>query len=137
MRTYFPAHNGIWENRPPNELGFDAEKFADAINYVKNLKSTLGRNISELIERQFSDPPPWNATLGPVRDRSSRNGLVLKNGYIVSEWGDTAQVDMASSVTKIFLNACVGLMREEGKLTDLDVPVAATTPGPWFTSAQN
>ena len=137
MRPYIPAHDGTWENRPPNELGFDAEKFADAINYVESLKSTLGRNISELIEGQQSDPPPWNVALGPVRDRGGRNGLVLKNGYIAAEWGDTAQVDMASSATKIFLNACVGLMRQEGKLTDLDVPVAATTPGPWFGSAQN
>ena len=34
--------------------------------------------------------PPWNEALGPVRPRGGPNGLVLRGGRIVAEWGDTA-----------------------------------------------
>lgn len=137
MRPYFPALDGTWENRKPRELGFDESKFVDAISFVESLKTTLGRNLSETFEQQHPDRPPWNVALGPVRDRGSRNGLVIKDGYIVAEWGDTSQVDMASSMSKIFLNACVGLMHADTKLVDLDAKVADMISAPWFTSAQN
>lgn len=37
------------------------------------------------------------------------NGIILRHGYIVEEWGDTHAVDMTHSVTKTFLSAVAGV----------------------------
>ena len=36
-------------------------------------------------------------------------GIIIKNGYIIAEWGEPLRVDMTHSVTKSFLTATVGL----------------------------
>lgn len=137
MDPYVPSQNATWETRAPADLGFDPERLRDALAYAQSLKSTYGRDLRELYQKGEFDKPPWNVALGPVRNRGGRNGIVVKDGYIAAEWGDTSRADMASSVTKIFLNASVGLLLGDGVLADLDRPVAESLPGPLFSSAQN
>jgi CubicO group peptidase (beta-lactamase class C family) len=55
-----------------------------------------------------------------VQPRGSANGLVVRGGYIVAEWGDTSRVDMTFSVTKSFLSTVVGLAWEKGLIGSLD-----------------
>jgi hypothetical protein len=42
-----------------------------------------------------------------MKPRSALNGLIIRNGYVVAEWGDTKAVDMTFSVTKTFLSTVV------------------------------
>jgi hypothetical protein len=47
--------------------------------------------------------------IGPIADAGGENGLVLRGGEVVEEWGDTERVDMCFSVAKSFLSAVAGL----------------------------
>ena len=49
----------------------------------------MGRDLAVMVASDFQESPPWNETLGPVRPRGGPNGLVLRGGRIVAEWGDT------------------------------------------------
>ena len=49
--------------------------------------------------------------------------MVIKNGYIVAEWGEPFRVDMTHSVTKSFLSATVGLAFDRKIIKDLKSPV--------------
>jgi hypothetical protein len=37
-----------------------------------------------------------------MKERGGPAGVILKNGYIVAQWGDIHRVDMTFSVTKVF-----------------------------------
>src|SRR5262249_47523930 len=53
---------------------------------------------------------PYNEIVGPTRDRAGGvNGIILRGGYIVAEFGDTRRVDMTMSATKSYLSTAVGL----------------------------
>ena len=45
--------------------------------------------------------------------------MIIRNGYVVAEWGDTKSVDMTFSVTKTFLSTVVGLAWQKGLIRDV------------------
>ncbi|MBN4074217.1 serine hydrolase [bacterium AH-315-D21] len=55
------------------------------------------------------DGPQWAAKLGPMKDRGGPAGIVLKDGYIVAEWGDIERVDLTFSATKSYVATIAGL----------------------------
>ena len=79
-----------------------------------------------MVATDFGEAPPWNETLGPVRPRGGPNGLVLRGGRIVAEWGDTAQVDLTFSVAKSYLSILAGLAVDRGLIRDVHEPVCRT-----------
>jgi CubicO group peptidase (beta-lactamase class C family) len=58
-----------------------------------------------------------------MKSRGGPNGLIIKNGYIVAEWGDTRRVDMTFSVTKSYLAICVGLAFDRGMIGSIHDPL--------------
>src|SRR5206468_4861932 len=58
--------------------------------------------------------------LGPVRPRGGPNGLILRGGFVVAEWGDTHSADMTFSVAKSYLAALAGLALTRGLIKDID-----------------
>ena len=73
---------------------------------------------------------PNDAIIGPTRPRAALNGLVVRRGVIVAEWGDTTRADMTHSVTKTFLSTVVGLAWERGLIRDLNDRVVTYMPTP-------
>ena len=71
-----------------------------------------------MVAGDFDERPPWNETLGPVRPRGGPNGLLLRNGLVVAEWGDTTRVDMTFSVAKSYLSILAGLAWDRGLIGD-------------------
>ena len=71
-----------------------------------------------MVTSDFGERPPWNETLGPVRPRGGPNGLLLRGGEIVAEWGDTARADMTFSVAKSYLSILAGLAWDRGLIAD-------------------
>jgi CubicO group peptidase (beta-lactamase class C family) len=73
---------------------------------------------------------PFDTPIGPVKPRGALSGIVIRNGYVVAEWGETTRVDMTFSVTKSFLSTVVGLMWQKGLIRDVtDVVKDYMPPG--------
>lgn len=113
---------GAWEQRQPAQVGLDAAAVRDAITFAIENESSGSRDLLANHARTFGREPHGEA-VGPFRDRGDPSGVIVRNGYIVGEWGDPDRVDVTFSVTKSFLSTTVGLAFDRGLITDLDQPV--------------
>lgn len=112
QNNYFPPR-GDWERRTPVQMGFDAARLQAAVDFSIASESKAPRDLEE--GHPFSwGWEPNDAPLGPFRTRGPQTGLIIKDGYIIAEWGDITRVDMTFSVVKSFLSSTVGLAFDEG-----------------------
>jgi hypothetical protein len=63
--------------------------------------------------------------LGPVFPRGGPNGVLLRRGQRVAEWGNPLQSDMTFSVAKSYIALLAGLAWRDGLIRDLDDKVSA------------
>ena len=114
--TYFPPA-GKWQKKSPTELGMDAAKLQQAIEYAQAHGSKWDFEKDQV--RTFGTP------LGPVpKQRAATNGVILRHGYIVAEFGDTKANDPVYSVAKSFLSTVCSIAVERGLIKDVNDPVA-------------
>jgi CubicO group peptidase (beta-lactamase class C family) len=114
--TYFPR-SGEWQKKAPAELGIDPVKLQQAIDYAQANGSTWDFDKDQV--RTFGIP------LGPLpKQRAATNGIILRHGYIVAEFGDTKANDPVYSVAKSFLSTVCGLAVDRGLIRSVDDPVA-------------
>ena len=119
---YFPpASSVLWERREPASLGLDSEALHDASRFAIDNEIPWAEDITTV--NVSADPPEYLAKLGPMRPRGGPAGLILKDGYIVHEWGDIDRVDVTFSATKSYLATVAGLAFDSGRLQDVDRPV--------------
>ncbi len=114
---------GAWETRAPEEVGMDPAAVAAALEFALANETSVPRD-QELSQSQSFGREPMGFGIGPFKVRGGAAGVIVKDGYIVGEWGDTRRVDMTHSVTKTFLSTTVGLAWADGLIPDLDAPVA-------------
>jgi CubicO group peptidase (beta-lactamase class C family) len=119
-----PAEPAVWEER--RSTAFDA-----AGRYAAESETPWGRDLAVEIPRQFDEAPPGSEVLGPVRPRGGPNGLILRAGHIVAEWGNTRQIDQTFSVAKSYLSILVGLAVDRGLIRDVHEPVCKTPGVDW------
>lgn len=130
---YYPEVNQ-WQTKTPEQIGMNAEKLAEAIAFAKEKESKLPRNL-EVAHYQTFGKEPFGDAIGPFADRGDATGLVLRNGYIIAEWGDPYRVDMTFSVTKSFLSTVVGLAYDKGLIKNIyDTVYHTIAPVSVFTS---
>ena len=75
-------------------------------------------NILESFKRE-----PYIKIVGPTKHRGGPAGMIIKDGYIVAQWGDVKRVDMTFSVTKSYLSTVAGLAIDQGLIGDVTDPV--------------
>jgi len=121
----------------PAEAGFDPAKLAEAVAFAEASDSPFPRDILAHLESGFFEPPPDNEVLGNTAPRGAPNGLILREGRLVTRWGDTRRVDMTFSVAKSYLALLAGLALGDGLIADLDAPVSASVEDPAFQGPQN
>ena len=119
---YFPPRDR-WETRAPAELGMNAARLQAAIDFAIANEATDPRDLGLRHEMSFGREPHGHA-VGPHRTRASATGLIVRDGYIVAEWGDPSRVDMTFSVSKSFLSTTVGLAWADGLIHDINDRVA-------------
>src|SRR5215831_19037789 len=124
---YFPPR-GSWEKKAPVELGFDAAKLKEAIDYAVANENPSSKDVAEELRNTFGKREPNFKIIGPTQTRAALNGIVIHRGYVAAEWGETARSDMAHSVTKTFLTTVVGLAWQRGLIRDLDDRVSSYLP---------
>src|SRR5688572_28404056 len=116
---YVPPANA-WERRAPAQVGMDAAKLDSAIAFAKANESRASRDLEESHYQTFGRQEPFSSLVGPVKPRGDMTGVIVRNGYIVAEWGEPTRVDMTHSVTKSFVSTTIGLAVERGLIRSID-----------------
>lgn len=111
-QSYFPPR-GDWEHKSASEFRIDQEKLQEAVNFAQNNEYSGERDLRIAILKGFAREP-FHEILGPTKKRGGPAGLVIKDGYIIAEWGDASRVDMTFSVTKSYLSTVAGLAVDRG-----------------------
>jgi CubicO group peptidase (beta-lactamase class C family) len=126
-RPYFPPR-GEWQRTDPASAGLDKAKLDDAIAFARAHENSDTKDLALAIVKQFQSESPYNTLIGPTQPRAATNGLIIRHGAVVAEWGDTARADMTFSVTKTFLSTVVGLAFDRGKIRSVTDRVAPYMP---------
>ncbi len=115
---YYPPP-GSWEVRSPEELGMDPVRLRAAISYANAHPTTqIPEDPADYLTERFRGIP-HQEIVGPTAPRGGVNGIVVKEGYIVAEWGDTDREDMTFSVTKSYLSTLAGVAWDDRMIKDL------------------
>ena len=85
--AYYPPA-GQWARKAPAEVGMDAARLNDAVEFMKSHETESPR-------RDFSDQEIVNGSLlaSMPTERAGSNGVVIRRGYLVAAWGDTERPD--------------------------------------------
>lgn len=84
-----------------------------AVTMALNNENKVERDLRIANLQAYAREPGYEM-VGPVKKRGGPAGIILKNGYIVAQWGDIDRVDMTFSVTKSFLSTTAGLALDNG-----------------------
>jgi len=132
--TYYPTRFS-WEQKPPEEVNMNAQAVQAAIDYAKANESENPRDLNIHLNSRTGEP--YNEIIGPVKERGPMTGMIIKDGYLVAEWGEPHRVDMTFSVSKSFLSSTVGLARDRGLIESVDDKVQKYMPVEHFNSKHN
>ncbi|RRQ50817.1 class C beta-lactamase-related serine hydrolase [Maribacter algicola] len=110
---YFPKPNASWEQKKPQEYKINTDKLQAAVDFAQANEYSGSRDLRIAILKGF-EKEPFHKILGPTKKRGGPAGMILKNGYIVAQWGDVKRVDMTFSVTKSLLSTTAGLALDRG-----------------------
>lgn len=113
---YFPDNE--WQHKIPEEVGMDADQIKAAVEFAIAHETKSPRSMEENHYRTFGREPFGDA-IGPMKDRGAQTGIIIKNGYVIAEWGEPLRPDMTHSVTKSFLSATVGLAYDRGLIKSI------------------
>jgi CubicO group peptidase (beta-lactamase class C family) len=114
-KSYFPPA-GQWQKKAPADVGMDAAKLQQAVEFAQSHGSSWDFEKDQV--RTFGVP------LGPLpKQRAATNGIILRHGYIVAQFGDTKAADPVYSVAKSFLSTVASVAVERGLIKDLNDPV--------------
>ena len=116
--VYYPDKDN-WERKIPAEMGFNTENLQEAVDFALASEYSGDRDLRVAILRSFGYEPGMEI-VGPTKKRGGPAGIILKDGYIISEWGDIDRVDMTFSVTKSYLSTVVGLAADDGLITSVN-----------------
>ncbi len=134
--TYFPGAGDAWQYRAPREVGMDSAVLAEAVAFAIDNEPNSPRDLESWMRSRAGDDP-YAALIGDLKPRGGPAGLVVRHGYIVTEWGDTKRVDVTYSVTKSFLSTTVGLAVADGLIRSVDDSVRDYVDDGGFDSPHN
>jgi CubicO group peptidase (beta-lactamase class C family) len=128
--TYYPPP-GQWAKKMPAEVGMDAAKLNAAIEFAKTRENNMPRDYS-------TQEKIFGSLLGPIpKSRAATNGVVIRNGYVVAEYGDVNAADPTYSVAKSMLATVAGIAVRDGLIKDLDAPVGSQIQDGGYDSPHN
>ncbi|TAH22221.1 MAG: class C beta-lactamase-related serine hydrolase [Cytophagales bacterium] len=109
--VYFP--DAAWKTKTPEELKLDKKWLDSAVSMAINNENKVDRDLRIAILKAYVNEPNYKI-IGQTKTRSAPAGVIIKNGYIVAQWGDIQRVDMSFSATKSFLSTVGGLAVDNG-----------------------
>jgi CubicO group peptidase (beta-lactamase class C family) len=130
-KVYYPEAGDKWERRSPRQVGLDPDLLAQAVAYAQTQETKWPKDFSNQEE-------VFGKLLGPIPpDRAGSNGMILRHGYIVAEWGDTRRADPTYSVAKSFLSTLLGITLDQGMIKDIHDPVSLYIQDGGYESERN
>ncbi|ULQ52738.1 serine hydrolase domain-containing protein [Flavihumibacter fluvii] len=90
-----------------------------AVQFAISNENKVDTNLRMAIMKAYDREPNYQV-FGPVKSRGRSAGIIIRNGYIVAQWGDVNRVDMTFSVTKSYLSTIAGLGLDEHLISSLD-----------------
>ena len=99
QQLYFP--DSTWQTKKPSELKMNAALTDSAVSFAIHNETKTDYDLRIANMKAFANEPNYRIA-GPMRERGKPAGIILKNGYIVAQWGDVKRVDMTFSVSKSF-----------------------------------
>ncbi|MEP6260464.1 MAG: serine hydrolase [Gillisia sp.] len=120
--NYFPER-GTWEEKSPASQNINPNRLQEAIEFATSHEYTGSKDLRQAILKSFENEP-FHEIMGPTKHRGGPAGVIIKNGYVVSKWGDVERVDMTFSVTKSFLSTTALLAMDKGMLENVNDPVS-------------
>lgn len=121
--NYFPDRGSKWEGHSPKSLGINESKLDNAISFAIENEYSGSRDLRIAILEGFAHEP-YHEIAGPTKKRGGPAGIILKDGYIISQWGDVNRVDMTFSVTKSYLSSMAALAIDKGIIENISDTVA-------------
>src|SRR2546426_3730999 len=112
---YFPPAGPGWEKKRAADAGFDAKKLQAALAFALNRESTwdFAKDQERVFGRSLDSVPE---TRGPT------NVVIVRDGYLVAEMGDTLRADPMYSAAKSFLSTVAGLAVDRRMIPDVNAP---------------
>ncbi|HVG13103.1 MAG TPA: serine hydrolase, partial [Flavisolibacter sp.] len=107
---YFP--DSTWQVKTPAESKMDKVFLDSAVKLALTNENKYDKDLRIAILKSYPNEPDFKI-LGPTKERGGPAGVIIKNGYIVAQWGDVRRVDMTFSVTKSFLSTTAGLALDD------------------------
>src|SRR5687767_777131 len=105
-QQYYPGAD--WQVKTPAELKMSKRWLDSAISFALHNENKVDRDLWVAVLKAYANEPFYKIA-GPVKPRGGPAGIIIKNGYIVGQWGDIKRVDMDFSVTKSYLSTVAGL----------------------------
>ena len=101
----------------------NADKINQAVAFAEANEYSGAKDLRLAILQSFS-VEPYHKLQGPTKERGGPAGMIIKNGYVVSKWGDVDRVDMTFSVTKSYLSITAGLAFDDGLIRSVNEKVS-------------
>ena len=114
QNMYFPE--AIWQSKKPEELGMNKNLLDSAIIIAIQNENTVEKDLRIGLLKSYAREPGYRI-IGPTKHRGGPAGVIIKNGYIIAQWGDVDRVDMTFSATKSFLSTVAGLAVDHGLIS--------------------
>ena len=114
---YYPTKTA-WETKSPSDADLNESKIQEAVDFAMRNEYSGERDLRLAILKAFAREPDHKLQ-GPTKERGGPAGVILKDGYIVAQWGDIERVDMTFSVTKSYLSTTAGLALDDGLITSV------------------
>lgn len=122
---YFPGKE--WQHKQPADVGLNSSLLKEAVDFAIASDASAPRDLKLNHYRSFGREP-FGDPIGPIKNRGDQTGIIIKNGYVIAEWGEPWRVDMTHSVTKSFLSSVVGLAYDRGLIKSIDDTVRGYVP---------
>ncbi len=115
--TYYP--DVVWQVKIPEEMKMNKLLLDSAVGFALTHENKVDKDLRIANMQSYANEPDYKI-IGPMKQRGGPAGLVIKNGYIVAQWGDVSRVDMTFSATKSFLSTTAGLAIDNGLIKSVN-----------------
>ncbi len=125
---YVPPKGDKWATQTPSDAGFDAAGLKAAIDFAVGAENKYPPELAQHVDiRDLRVSIPlkyvgeaFSSPIGPLKAHAPANGIILRHGRIVAEWGRVHDVDMTFSVTKTFVSSVAGVAFDKGMIKSVN-----------------